>query len=383
MRIVGLILVCCLTMILSLSGEARSPRGSVTPSGIGVWVNVTPPGIDLIDPLSCSNFGVETVISDTSNPGTFYTHFDCQGVWKSTDYGQTWTLVSTGTNSTTANDCAGGINLVPNATPGGIATVYQACIRGNGLGFWISTNGGVDWTFEDGIAMLQGMYPPAVDPYNGAHILTAGHEVNYLQESFDGGATWASITLASGMMTSGGTAFINIINTGNSTTTAKTWLWMAQDSGGAFGTWRTTDEGVTWTQVDKTEHPHGSSQIYQPDTSGILFIAGQESVLGDGVLRSTDYGVTFAHVGNNTPMDSVIGTSKNMYAMYGLPLGPGVPVAPAFQFDALPGTGTWTAPGTPAGMTQGNALFATQNDGTHNIVLSANWNAGLWRYIEP
>jgi hypothetical protein len=34
-------------------------------------------------------------------------------------------------------------------------------------------------------------------------------------------------------------------------------------------------------------------------------------------------------------------------------------------------------------MIQGAASGVTINDGKNNIVLVANYNAGLWRYIEP
>jgi hypothetical protein len=40
-------------------------------------------------------------------------------------------------------------------------------------------------------------------------------------------------------------------------------------------------------------------------------------------------------------------------------------------------------PGTPAGMTVGAAQAAVTNDGTHDIIVTANWGAGIWRYIEP
>jgi hypothetical protein len=56
------------------------------------------------------------------------------------------------------------------------------------------------------------------------------------------------------------------------------------------------------------------------------------------------------------------------------------------EVAAQPGTGTWVAPGaptTPATLKQGSAQLITINDGTHNILLSAMWNAGVWRYVEP
>ena len=108
-------------------------------------------------------------------------------------------------------------------------------------------------------------------------------------------------------------------------------------------------------------------------------MAGADSALGLGVLRSNDYGQTWTHVGLSFNETVVFGTPKNVYSMFGS-VGP---ADPAFEVAAQPGTGTWVMPGTPAGLTQGSAQVSVVNDGTHNVFLGAMWNAGLWRYIEP
>ena len=135
--------------------------------------------------------------------------------------------------------------------------------------------------------------------------------------------------------------------------------------------------------VDKNEHPHGAAQIYQPDNNGVVYMAGIYSAHGWGVLRSTDYGQTWSHVGNGGGEAVVVGTSKNIYSMYGYPVGAGGTTNDNFQLGAQPGTGTWVAPGTPAGLTQGPAQISVVNDGAHNILVGAMWNSGVWRYIEP
>jgi photosystem II stability/assembly factor-like uncharacterized protein len=224
---------------------------------------------------------------------------------------------------------------------------------------------------------------PTVDPYNGQHVLMVGHEQNWIGESTDAGATWKSITIASGMMQSGGSGTIGFVNTGSSTTTAQTWLWAAQATGGSIGTWRTTNGGSSWTRVDNNEKPHGGWQLYQPDTSGVVYMAGIYSAEGWGVLRSTNYGQTWSHVGVTGTEAIVFGTPNNTYSMYGWASGAGVAVASNLEVAAQPGTGTWTQPSTPTAMTQGPSEAAVTNDGTHNIILVACFNAGLWRYVEP
>lgn len=350
----------------------------------GVWTNVTPKGVDLTNVLGCGNYGTETLQADPARPGDFYTLFMCQGIWKSNDYGETWKgPINTGSQGTIAGDCAGGITIPPHDTAP-LPTLYAACIRGNGSGFWSSTNGGVDWTrYSVGPgAARQDFYPPVVDPYDPKHLLMAGHEMNLLVESSDGGHSWTEVSTDPGMSENGGTAGIFFVDTGLAATTSKTFLWIAQQSD-QYGTWRTVTAGGAWTLVDKNEHPHGLSQIYQPDTGGVVYMAGAYSKLGWGVLRSTDYGATWAHVGSTGGEAMVFGTKKNVYAMASGAVGLGSTLDPSLETAPQPGTGTWTTPGTPKDMTIGAAQAAVTNDGKHDIVVTANWGAGVWRYVEP
>jgi hypothetical protein len=371
---------------VQVSALPAAPVSNPAPTTFGTWINVTPTAIDLTDALSCGNYGSESVQVDPAHPSNLYTEFNCQGIWKSTDYGATWTgPINTGANGAAVSDCAGGITIAPSSTAT-VPTIYESCIRGSGTGFWKSVDGGVNWTLyfvAPSGASRQDYYPPVVDPYDPNHLLMAGHEMDYLVESVDGGQTWTNDSMNSGMMENGGTGAIFFINTGNASTTRETWLWMGQQSGGIYGTWRTANNGGTWVQVDKNEHPHGIAQIYQPDSSGVVYMSGAYSTLGWGVLRSSDYGQTWVHVGLTSNENVVFGTSKNVYSMFGYPVGPGGTNNPAFEIAAQPGTGTWVAPGTPSGLTQGSAQITVVNDGTHNIFVGAMWNNGVWRYIEP
>jgi photosystem II stability/assembly factor-like uncharacterized protein len=206
--------------------------------------------------------------------------------------------------------------------------------------------------------------------------------MNVLVESTDGGHSWTLVPTDPGMAQNGGTAAIFFIDTGSAATTAKTFLWIAQQAD-KYGTWRTTDAGQHWTQVDSNEHPHGLSQIYQPDTSGVVYMAGAYSKLGWGVLRSADYGVTWAHVGATGGEAMVFGTRQNVFAMASGAVGLGSTLDPSLETAAQPGTGMWKSPGTPKEMMVGAAQAAVANDGTHDVVVTANWGAGVWRYVDP
>jgi hypothetical protein len=348
---------------------------------VGAWIDVTPSAIDLSASLSCGNYGTLSVAIDPLHPETAYAQFNCLGIWKSTDYGLTWAgPVNVGMGGATVGDCAGGISMAPS----GSSVLYQSCIRGAGLGFWRSTNGGIDWTqysVSPG-ASRQDFYPPSVDPYDANHLLMPGHEMNLLVQSSDGGQTWSAITVDQRMNQNGGTAAIVFVDTGDPASTAQTWLYLAQGSGGLIGTWRTTNGGGSWVQVDTNEKGHSYYQIYQPDTKGRVYMGGVYSAEGWGVLSSADYGQTWTHVGAMTQENIVFGTPKHVYAMNGWAVGVGGKVDPALQVSDSSGA-NWTSPGTPPEMTQGPASAAVTSDGTFHIVLAACYNAGLWRYVEP
>jgi photosystem II stability/assembly factor-like uncharacterized protein len=119
-----------------------------------------------------------------------------------------------------------------------------------------------------------------IDPYDANHLLMAAHEEALLYQSTDGGQTWTSVNLVSGML-SAGTAFPFFIDTGTPSGTRNNWMYVSQDNA---GTWRTTDGGNTWTLATNCSHNHGASQIYQPDKTGVVFMGGEYC----GVMRSTD-----------------------------------------------------------------------------------------------
>jgi hypothetical protein len=139
--------------------------------------------------------------------------------------------------------------------------------------------------------------------------------------------------------------------------------------------------GDAHTKVDSNEPPHGQMQIYQPDKSGIVFMPGFHSELGAGVLRSTDYGETWSSVGIAMDQAVVFGTPKRVYAMYAWACG-GCLLDPALQSAPQPGLSGWARMSTPPAMAIGPAQAATVFDGTNYIILTANWRAGLWRFVE-
>lgn len=374
---------------LAIAWSALTNHPSVTMAAeaapipaIGTWTDVTPSGVDLVNELSCVNYGSITMVADPARPSDLYTQFHCQGVWKSVDYGLTWFgPINIGRGGTGASG-AGGLAIA--AGPDGQPPIlYSAGIRGTGIGFWKSTDGGVSWT-NCRVAPAgerQGFYPPVVDPSDPNHLLMTGHQSSLVVQSLDGGLSWSEVSIAEGMKHSGGTSFIFFINTGRPEATRATWIWTAEAAGQGIGTWRTDNQGRKWIKVDTNEHPHGQMQIYQPNNGGIVFMPSFNSSLGPGVLRSINYGKTWTRVGLALNQAIVFGTPKRVYAMYAWACG-GCLIDPAFQSAPQPGKSRWMRTPTPAAMAIGPAQAVTVFDGISYIFVTANWRGGLWRFLE-
>lgn len=357
-------------------------RGGASGGVLGKWIDVTPAAISLKQSdFGGDNYGLQDVLVDPVRPSDLYAFACHQGVYKSTDYGQTWSKINTGAGGSmidSGKPWGEGIDSNRCRDPNTPPTLYSLGSQG---GFWRSTDGGVSWTRfslpEDGKARPQDGYNVDVDPYDGKHLIVGFHEQSGLAESFDGGASWRSVTLASGM-SSGSSWYPFFIDTGDAATTAKTWLMIPQTTD-KTGTWRTMDSGAHWTKVEGNEHQHGQSQIYQRD--GVVYMAGVYGTMGWGVYRSSDLGATWTHVGNSGSQSVVYGTEKFVYAQASGAVGSGT--VDQSQSERAPQPGTNWSQWTEPKMSNGPKRAAVTFDGAHYIIVGGNWNAGLWRYVEP
>jgi hypothetical protein len=139
--------------------------------------------------------------------------------------------------------------------------------------------------------------------------------------------------------------------------------------------------GDSHAQRSTATSTHTGRCIYQPDKSGIVFMPRVHSELGAEVLRSTDYGETWSHVGIAMEQAVVFGTPKRVYAMYAWACGRCL-LDPALQSAPQPGSSGWARMSTPAGMAIGPAQNRDSLDGANYITLTANWRGGLWRFVE-
>ncbi len=349
----------------------------------GVWVNVTPAGVNLNS--SGEDYGVQDIVVDPVRPPDLYAFVCYQGVWKSTDYGLTWKKIDTGTNSShidSGRPWTAAIDPNPNRDPTTPPTIYTVDGYGNQLGVYKSTDGGINWSYY-AVNNTQGtkssdVYSLDIDPYDSSHLIAGFHDVGF-SESKNGGQTWQTIPVPSNF---GISVYVWFVQSSSAATTSGTWLTQAQWNNNSSGMFRTTNSGMTWTQVQgKLEHGHGSAQVYQ-DGKGKIYASGNAGQSGV-IFRSADYGQTWASVkSNNVPQDNVFGTPNYIYATN--PYATTGNSAQHLQRSPASDGINWSdwKPTAPTGMTNGAKRAAVTFDGQHYVIVTGNWDAGIWRYVE-
>jgi hypothetical protein len=317
----------------------------------GVWQNVTPSSFDLQ-----SSFGVQDVLADPTSPGTFFAFVCMQGVWRSVDWGATWTHVSTDGN-------------IEKGKPWGEAIAQDSSymLVGNGNvngGAWRSTDRGATWVPHN-MSQDNDPYMFDIDPTDKNHVISSMHNGQDTFESTDGGVTWSD----KGPSGAGGSNYVFFI-------TKTTWLVVSQD-GGSSGTRRSTDSGATWTKVGDMVHAHGNEQIFIDPNKGDIYVGSHEG----GVYRSTDGGASFGQV-SNTRSSGVFATGNRIYSTD--PGANGGGTAPMAQSATRSNGADWAAITVPAAMTNGAKRAATALDAKSGkwVIVTGNWNAGIWRLIE-
>src|SRR5712692_1653045 len=249
---------------------------------------------------------VNAVAGVPGNPGVYYFGANGGGVWKTTDGGTVWKPIFD-KEPVPSN---GALALAPSNSSiiyvgTGVNSLYSDITYGNGV--YKSTNGGETWQHL-GLADTRHIARILVDPRNPDIVLVAamGHSFGPNEErgvfrSIDGGRTWRRVLFKDNV-----TGAVDLcFEPGNPRVVFAT-LWHGIRKPGQKGTlfgpgsglYKSTDEGITWTQITGHGLPGGdwgrSGVAVAPAIRGqrvYLILEAKEK--DGGLYRSDDGGATW------------------------------------------------------------------------------------------
>jgi hypothetical protein len=340
----------------------------------GVWENVTPSDCD----LNGSYSGIMAVVTDHARPADAYFNCDSRGMWKSTDYGQTWKKCSVTPEVSSGRSWGRAFDVNPKRDPSTFPALYFT----QGYGFtclWKCTDGGTNWTnvwknnvFDsDGVTNITSdvgndlcwvIMPDTLDPN---FIITCLHGYwgtgnhNGLFITHDGGGKWQFMRVPFAF--SGHGDIFQAISRN---------VWLVSD-GYPSKLMRTTDAGVTWNKCSDfniwpIRFARVGSAVYMPGNSGLY--------------KTTDEGATWTQVTNGGTTTTVIATPTTLYTSY---IQGGGATEPSLRHALISNDKTWINDPAPAGMVHGAFDANVTFDGKNYIILTANEQVGVWRYVEP
>jgi hypothetical protein len=342
----------------------------------GEWKDITPAAAG-VDPSAPRNVFCQGMALDPSDPSVIYLcvcAFDVSkpvGLYKSTDAGSTWKRV-------------GNLDEPVHVAvdPGDPKHLYVVDgVRGNTLGFWISSDGGDTWSKPPGFTAAsadpvgtQDLYSLSVQPGDFDHVLVSYHSPwktgnnSGVLESKDGGNTWAARNPPLGSEGGYGMAVFFLDYPKYGIGDAKTWLFTAQQ-GGFF---RTADAGATWSQVYDKQMTHGGNQIYC-SSAGVLYSGGYQYP-----VRSTDGGKSWTQATKGLDYSWYIGIIGDGKTLYTAGSGEKRPFFASSEADGE----NW-APFRNGTQTFSTEPFEMAYDSANGIVYSANWGGLYALKVDP
>ena len=216
-------------------------------------------------------------------------------VWRTTTNGTTWTQQ----NASAWSARYGSTSVVlSNGTIVFMGGVTSGGVRQNDT--WVSSDKGGNWTrvnlssgWQSRLEHVSLLLPDGSIVLIGGNInISATGRVNDTWRSTDNGVTWTLMNASStwlGRKQFGGVVMQDgsIVITGGLAT-----------SGNKNDTWRSTDNGATWTQQNASAAwtaRYGFSTIRMPDDS-ILLMGGNDGSMKNDIWRSTDKGITWTQI---------------------------------------------------------------------------------------
>ena len=278
---------------------------------------------DLYTGLKWRNIGpfhggrISSVTGVVGQPGVFYFGAPQGGLWKTTSAGITWFPIF---DQVTSVDSIGAVQVAP-SNPDVVYAGAGDPIGGSlGNGMWKSTDAGQTWQhigLEDTVKIDRIL----VDPNDPNLVIVsalgdATHHGGGIYRSTDGGQTWTNVLKPDGY---DGTREVEYEYDDPSVMLADT-----QGTGGGFGgpgprarakpplLFKSTDEGQTWTQINIPPFPGRVGVAIAMHTNGQrMYIVGNNIENGSGLYRSDDGGATWRHMAGN---DTRISNGQGSYS---------------------------------------------------------------------
>lgn len=260
---------------------ARSPGGP--PPGHGsriesLWTDWASLGPNNLQPPYQWGLGTEAISGrvngvafDPNHAGTYYLASAGGGVWKTTNSGANWTVLSDNWPSI----CTACVAVDPANSNNVYVGTGDIVYGTEPFGLMKSTDGGSTWTNIGASFGYNTVYSILVDPEND-NIITAATGLPYyghVYRSTDGGNTWSTVISNSGIYSD--------LAMSVSHTDGSRWYYACGEFGA--GVWRSGDRGATWTQLTTPISNYGSSagvdvatSPYNPDNVYLLDSADQK-----------------------------------------------------------------------------------------------------------
>jgi photosystem II stability/assembly factor-like uncharacterized protein len=239
-----------------------------------------------------------------ARPHEYYFGATGGGVWKSTDFGHTWTPVGDQQFKTSS---VGAIAIAPSNPDIVFAGMGESCFRGNiiqGDGVYKTSDAGKTWT-EVGLANTQVISKIRIHPTNPDVVFAAalGHAYNPNPErgvfrSKDGGKTWDRVLFRDER-----TGAVDLVMDSKNPDVlyAAFWQvhrtpWSMESGGPGGGLFKSTDGGTTWAEITKNPGmPSGlwgkaGVSVSGADSNRVYAIIENEN---GGVFVSDDAGATW------------------------------------------------------------------------------------------
>lgn len=345
---------------------------------VGLWTNITSTAMQI--PLT--NYITATGGICVDSDGTLfvttggYKSSDFSlfvgGIWRSRDQGATFTKVSPA-------GCDQPIGVI--VDPLNKNHLYAWCgVRGSGLGLWASTDNGDNWAQVSSFQTawyavgIPDIYQVSADPADFTQLISSSHSPwnsgpSGVIYSTDGGITWNPNTgIKSEWTNNGGYCVFFLHSPAHSLGNSSTWLFTTQGA----GMWKTTDRGVTWTQVTTTSMAHGGAQLYY-GSDGAVYIGCEHSI-----IRSTNNGDSWSNVTTlaDQYMYSVIGDGTHLFAYP----NNGGPYRTALETNGSTGWGAYSAQSLLGSPIAGgfNASLCQAYDPVRHILYAGLMTGGFW-----